>query len=157
MGPATKGWKTTCLKRLPDDLEERLRVVWRRIGHLIDWYDNANSWTRKFCSEARPYREIFYWEAITEVVSDYMVDHPSAVPEDVLTDCLVAVECSPSSDESERTTHFRKVWSELLTNSQQEIEAFTKADLELARQNGTYDTVACLYAADNQEQGRSDV
>ena len=156
MGPTLKGSKRIGRKRLPNELEERLRVVWRRLGHLIDWCDDAKSWTKMFRSEARPYHETFYWEAVTEMVSDYMLDHPSAPPEDVLTDCLVAVQCSPSSDESERTTHFRKVWSELLMNSQQEIETFTQADLELAKRNGTHESVARLYAADNQRQGRSD-
>ena len=154
MGPILKGSKSR--KHLPNGLEERLQVVWRRIGHLIDWCNDANSWTKMFRSEARPYRETFYWEVVAEMVSDYMLDHPSAVPEDVLTDCLVAVQCAPSSDELERTTHFRKVWSELLMNSQQDIEAFTIANLELAKQNGTYETVARLYTADNQQQGSGD-
>ncbi len=137
---------------LPEDLEERLRAIWRRLGHLIDWCDSSAAWTRLFCSEARPYRGTFYWEAVAEVVSDYVLDHPTAPPEDVLADCLVATQYSPSSDDPARLTDFREMWSEILCSSKKEIEAFIQSDMELAKQEGTYETIAALYAADDQKR-----
>jgi hypothetical protein len=135
----------------PEDLDERLRVVWRRLGHLIDWCDSRAAWTRLFRSEARPYRGTFYWEAVAEIVSDYMMDHPTASPEDVLADCLVATQYSPSSDDPARLADFREMWDEILCSSKEEIEAFIQSDLELAKQEGTYETVTALYAADDQK------
>lgn len=52
---------------LPHDLDQRLQVVWQRLGHLIDWCDNSAEWTQFFCSEDRPYRETFYWEAVARM------------------------------------------------------------------------------------------
>ena len=134
--------------RLPEDLEERLRVIWRRLGHLIDWCDSSETWIRIFCSEARPYRATFYWEAVADMVSDYMLDHPRDLPEDVLTDCLVATQYSPSSDDREELARFRGMWGEVLCSSRKEIEAFIESDLDLATQEGTYEEVARLYAHD---------
>jgi hypothetical protein len=146
-----EGSKRVARASLPKDLEERLRVVWRRLGHLIDWCDSGEAWMKMFCSEARPYRQTFYWEAVAEIVSDFMLDHPTASPEDVLADCLVATQYSPSSDDPERLTNFREMWDEILCSSKEEIEGFTQSDLELARQEGTYETVAALYTADDQK------
>jgi hypothetical protein len=136
---------------LPEDLDERLRVIWRRLGHLIDWCDSIAAWIQLFRSEARPYRGTFCWEAVAEIVSDYMLDHPTASPEDVLADCLVATQYSPSFDDPSRLTDFREMWDEILCSSKKEIEAFIRADLELAKQEGTYETVAALYAADDKK------
>ena len=133
---------------LPADLEERLRSVWRRIGHLVDWCDDAEAWTKMFCSEVRPYRATFYWEAVADMVSEFMIDHPAADPEDVLTDCLVAMQCAPSDDDPDKLVRFRESWQEILDSSRKEIEAFIQADLELAMQEGAYEMVARLYAGD---------
>jgi hypothetical protein len=141
---------------LPEDLDKRLRVVWRRLGHLVDWCDTSLSWTKMFCSEARPYWATFHWEAVAEIVSDYMLDHPAASPEDVLAECLVATQQGPPADDPERLAHFREMWDEILCSSQEEIEAFIQSDLELARQEGTYETVARLYAADRGKWKRGD-
>ena len=59
-------------QKLPEALAVRLQAVWSRPGPLIDWCDDAASWMRLFCSEARPYREAFYWEAMAQMVSDYL-------------------------------------------------------------------------------------
>jgi hypothetical protein len=118
------------------------------LGHLIDWCDDAEAWTKMFCSQIRPYRATFYWEAVADMVSDYMIDHPAADPEDVLTDCLVALQCAPSDDDPDELVRFRESWQEILDSSRTEIEAFILADLELAMQEGTYEEVARLYAAD---------
>lgn len=134
---------------LPTNLEERLKVVWRRLGHLIDWCDSNQAWTKTFCSEARPYRAVFYWEAVADMISDYMLDHPAASPEDVFTDCLVATQYSASADDPERLTIFREMWDEILYSSRKEIEAFIQSDLDLAVQEGTCEEVARLYAADH--------
>ncbi len=133
---------------LPVELEVRLRSIWSNVGHLVEWCDNSTSWLKMFCAEARPYRETFYWEAVAEMVSDYMSEHPTASPEDVLTDCLIATQSSPSSDDPDRMAHFRQAWQHILDRSRGEIERFLKADLDLAVQDGTYDAVAALYAAD---------
>jgi hypothetical protein len=82
------------------------------------------------------------------MVSDYVVEHPMASPEKVLTDCLIATQSSPSSDDPDRMAHFRRAWQNILDGSRDEIERFLKADFELALQEGTYETVAALYAAD---------
>ena len=145
-----KGSERVDRKSLPADLEDRLQVVWRRLGHLIDWCSSVEAWTKMFCSEPRPYRQTFYWEAIADMVSDYMLDHPTESPEDVLADCLVATQQSPSSDDPSRLTAFREMWDEILCSSKQEIEAFIQSDLELAKQEGTYEAVARLYAADGK-------
>jgi hypothetical protein len=141
---------------LPKDLEERLRVVWRRLGHLIDWCDSSAAWTRLFRSEARPYRATFYWEAVAEIVSDYMLDHPTASPEDVLADCLVAIQYSQSSDDPAKLTDFRESWDEIMCSSKEEIEAFIQSDLELAKQEGTYETVTSLYTANDQKREKGE-
>ena len=101
-----------------------------------------------FCVEPRPYRETFYWEAVAQMVSDYMSEHPTASPEKVLTDCLIATQSSVSPNDPDRMAHFRQAWQHILDRSREEIERFLKADFELAMQEGTYDTVAALYAAD---------
>ena len=139
---------TTPRTSLPRDLENRLLVVWRRLGHLIDWCDSSETWTKMFCSESRPYRATFYWEAVADIVADYMLENPAADPEDVLTDCLVATQYSPSADDPDKLFRFRESWQEILDSSREEIEAFIQADLKLAMQEGTYEMVARLYAAD---------
>jgi hypothetical protein len=151
-----EGPKRVDRKSLPEDLDERLRVIWRRLGHLIDWCDSSAAWIQLFISEARPYRGTFYWEAVAEIVSDYMMDHPTASPENVLADCLVATQYLPSSDDPPRLTDFREMWDEILCSSREEIEAFIQSDLELAKQEGTYETVAALYAADDQKWRKSE-
>jgi len=144
-----EGSKRVDRKSLPADLKDRLQVAWRRLGHLIDWCSSAEAWTKMFCSEARPYRQTFYWEAIADIVSDYMLDNPTASPENVLADCLVATQHSPSSDDPSRLTTFREMWDEILCSSKKEIEAFIQSDLELAKQEGTYEVVTALYDADD--------
>ena len=89
---------------------ERLLAAWAKLGHLIEWCADANAWTGLFLCELRPYRETFYWEAVGEMVSDYLREHPAACPESSLTDCLVATQCSASSDDPERVVHFREAW-----------------------------------------------
>ena len=133
---------------LPEELNERLKVVWRRLGHLIDWCQNGEAWMQSFCQETRPYRATFYWEAMAEIVSSYMIEHPNASPEDVLSDCLVATQCSPSEDDPDRLTEFREMWQEILDSSRKEIEEFIQADLEIAKLEGTYEAVARMYVAD---------
>ena len=133
---------------LPKDLKDRLQVVWRRLGHLIDWCSSAEAWAKMFCLESRPYRATFYWEAVADMVSEFMIDHPAASPESVLADCLVATQQSPSSDDPSRLTVFREMWDEILCSSREEIEAFIQSDLEVAKQERTYEAVAHLYASD---------
>jgi hypothetical protein len=135
---------------LPDELNARLRVIWSKLGHLIDWCDDDTSWIKAFCSELLPYRQTFYWEAVAKMVSDYLTDQPTASAEDVLADCLVATQCSPTSAEPDRLDHFRTAWQQILDRSREQIEAFIKSDLELAIQDGTYETVGALYAANYQ-------
>ena len=117
---------------LPEELNERLTVVWRRMGHLIDWCQSSEAWMESICQETTPYRAMFYWEAIAEIVSSYMLEYLDASPEDVLSDCLVAAQCSPAADDPVRLTEFRDMWQEFLDSSQKEIEDFIQADLELA-------------------------
>ena len=151
-----KGSKRVDRKSLPKDLEERLLVVWRRLGHLIDWCSSSEAWTKMFCSETRPYRQTFYWEAIADIVSDHMIDHPTDSPEDVLSDCLIATQQSPSSDDPSRLTTLREMWDEILCSSNEEIEAFTQSDLELAKQEGTCEVVTALYRADDGKWKKGD-
>ena len=49
------------------------------------------------------------------------------------------------------------MWDEILCSSKEEIEAFIQSDLEWAKQEGTYESVAALYAADDQnwEEGEA--
>lgn len=136
-------------KRLPEELEVRLQAIWAKLGNLVEWCDSSTSWLKKmFYTEARPYRETFYWEAVAQMVSDYIVAHPTASAERVLTDCVIATQCSPSPDDPDRLVHFREAWQQILDGSRNKIEQFIKADLDLAMQDGTYETVARLYAAD---------
>jgi hypothetical protein len=109
-----------------------------------------------FCSEPRPYRQTFYWEAIADMVSDYMLDNPMASPDNALADCLVATQQSPSSDDRSRLKTFREMWDEILCSSREEIETFIQSDLELAMREGTYEAVARLYAADEQMRQESE-
>ncbi len=134
---------------LPGDLQERLHVVWQQLGHLIDWCDSSAAWTRLFCAEPRPFRETFYWEAIARIVSQYTRQHPAVSPEDVLTDCLIATQCPVSADDHAALLEFRATWQRTLLESRAEIDTFRQSDLELARQEGNYEKVASLYAADD--------
>ncbi len=143
-------------QHLPEELESRLRAVWSAVGSLIAWCNSGSAWLSMFCSEARPYRETFYWESIAEMIARYIEDHPGESPEAVLTDCLVATQCSPSSEDPPRFQEFRKMWSEILDRSGPEIEHFIQADLELAAQEGNYEAVAALYAADHQKSQMGD-
>ena len=148
MGKKSSKSKPIGRKSLPVELEVRLRALWSKVGHLVEWCDSSTSWMKMFCVEPRPYRETFYWEAVAQMVSDYVMEPPTTSPERVLTDCLIATQSSPSSDDPDRMAHFRQAWQHILDRSREEIERFLKADFELARQEGTYDTVAALYAAD---------
>lgn len=85
---------------------------------------------------------------MAELVSDYLLEHPTTPPERALTDCLIATQYAPSPGDSERLTYFREAWQKILDRSRQEIEAFIQADLALAAQEGTLEAVARLYAAD---------
>ena len=134
--------------KLPQDLTARLQSAWQSLGHLIEWCDSYQAWTQLFCSEARPYRETFYWESIARMVSDYMRQHPAASPESALTECLIATQCPPSAHDDEALMEFRTRWQEILDSSQEAMEAFIQSDLELARQEDRYDAVAALYAAE---------
>jgi len=135
-------------KRLPEELEGRLQAIWAKLGNLVEWCDSSTSWLKMFCAEARPYRETFYWEAVAQMVSDYLSANPTVSAERVLTDCVIATQCSPSPDDPDTLIHFRETWQRILDCSRDEIEQFIKADLDLAMQDGTYETVARLYAAD---------
>ena len=137
-------------RRLPEELETRLLMVWRKLGHLIDWCDDGTSWTDAFCSEARPYRETFYWEAVAEMVTGYIQEHPIEPSEDALADCLIATQSPACSDDPDRLVHFRNTWCAILDRSKADVEAFIEADLDLARENGIYEMVARLYAADHE-------
>lgn len=139
-----------CREKLPKELEARLHAVWSKIGHLVEWCDDAGTWAKMFCSEARPYRETFYWEAVAKMVSDYMAAHAGESPEMALADYLIATQSRPYPDDSKRMSHFREAWQQTLDRSRKEIEAFIEADLDLAMWDGTYQTVAALYAADYQ-------
>ncbi len=150
-----RGRESTARKNLPQDLDERLRVVWQSLGHLIDWCDSSTAWTQLFCAESRPYRETFYWEAVAHMVSNYLLKHSATDPADALTDCLIATQCSTSSDDGEALTEFRSMWEEILSSSRAEMQAFIQADLELARQEGTSETVAALYANNCQAWERT--
>ncbi len=145
---STKRLKKTERKSLPDELEVRLQNLWSKLGDLIDWCDDSESWIKLFCAEARPYRETFYWEAVAEMVSNYILEHPMTAAQRALTDCLIATQSSPSTGDSNMMTHFREAWQQLLGRSREKIENFIKSDLELAKQEETYETVAALYAAD---------
>jgi hypothetical protein len=84
------------------------------------------------------------------MMSEYLAEHQSASPEDVLTECLIATQCPPCSDDGETLTEFHHMWQEILIDSQQEIDTLMQRDLELAQQEGTHEAVAALYAADHQ-------
>ena len=114
MDSPTERPETVYRKQLPDELDVRLQAVWAKLGHLIDWCDDGTSWSRTFCSEVRPYRETFYWEAVAEIISVYLLEHPSVSPGSVLTDCLVATQCSPLADDSARVVELREAWQEIL-------------------------------------------
>ena len=142
----------TCL---PHGLEERLQVVWQQLGHLIDWCDSETAWKQLFCSEARPYWQTFYWEAVARMMSEYLAAHPAASPEAALSDCLIATQCPPCADDHATLKEFHVMWQRILSGSQQKIDTLMRRDLELARQEGTHETVAALYAADRQAWKRS--
>lgn len=146
MDSPDKRSEKTYREKLPEELETRLRAVWSRLGHLIEWCDDGNSWLKKFCSEVRPFRETFYWEAVAEIVADYSAEHPDASPESILTDCLIATQCSPSHDDAAQMVRLREAWQDILDSSREEIETFLQADLDLAVQEGTMEEVARLYA-----------
>ena len=74
------------------------------------------------------------------MVGDYVREHPVACPESCLTDCLVATQCSASCDDTERVVHFREAWRQILARSREQIEDLMQADLDLAKQDGTYRT-----------------
>ncbi len=133
---------------LPEELNRRLHAVWSRLGHLIEWCDSSAAWIKLFCTEIRPYRQTFYWEAVAELVADYLLDHPTTPPERALTDCLIATQYAPSPGDSERLTYFREAWQRILDRSRQKIEAFIQADLALSADEGTLEAVARLYAAE---------
>ncbi|MHB0960511.1 MAG: hypothetical protein ACYC0X_31090 [Pirellulaceae bacterium] len=136
---------------LPHDLDQRLLVVWQQLGDLIDWCNSGAAWTELFCSEARPYRETFYWEAVARMMSEYLADHPATSPDDALSDCLIATQCPPTSDDHDVLTEFHNMWNEVLIDSQDEIDTSMQRDLELAKQEGNADTVTAMYVADHQK------
>ena len=137
---------------LPAALVERLQVVWLQVGHLIDWCPDNSAWTRLFCTEVRPYWETFYWESIARMVTQYVHGHPAVSPEESLSECLIATQCPPSPDDCGMLAEFRAMWNAILNDAQGDIESSMQGDLELARQNGTGDMVAALYAADQQKR-----
>ena len=70
-----------------------------------------------------------YWEAVARMMSEYLTEHQSASPEDVLTDCLIATQCPPSSDDREALMDFHNMWQEILIDSQREIDRVDAAGL----------------------------
>jgi hypothetical protein len=148
---ATGGGTSPTRTSLPTGLEERLQVVWQQLGHLLDWCDTETAWKELFCSEARPYRETFCWEAVAHMMSEYLAAHPDTFPDDALADCLIATQCPPCSDDHEMLTKFQNMWNEVLIDSQEEIDTSMQRDLELAQQEGNSDTVAAMYAADHHK------
>jgi hypothetical protein len=142
--------KEIARQSLPAELEARLQAVWSKVGHLVEWCPDSAAWIAMFYTEARPYRETFYWECVAQMVSDYLAAHPGASAEEALTDCLIATQASPAADDSKRMAYFAEAWQGIRERSKQEVEQVRSADLELARQEGTYDTVAALYAADER-------
>ncbi len=137
-------------ERLPQELEDRLQTIWRKVGHLLDWCQNSVAWSQMFCNEARPFRETFYWESVARMIADYQQEHPHASAEETLSDCLVATQCPASPDDRQALVEFRRRWEEILRNSRPQIDALIEADLQLAMQEGAYEHVAALYAADQQ-------
>ena len=106
--PTTKRHRFMVPPSFPNDLDQRLQVVWQVVGHLIDWCDSSEAWTQLFCSVARPYRETFYWEAIARMVPEYLAKHPTASPEDALSNCLIATQCSPCVDDRAALKEFHR-------------------------------------------------
>ena len=106
--------------------------------------------TDMFCSEARPYRETFYWESVAAMVSEYLQAHAEASPDLALADCLIATQSPATSDDSDRLTHFRTAWSQILGHSRKRVKAFIKADSELAEKKGLHEIVTGLHAADHR-------
>ncbi|MHB0960515.1 MAG: hypothetical protein ACYC0X_31070 [Pirellulaceae bacterium] len=88
------------------------------------------------------------------MVSEYLSQHPTSPPEDALSDCLIATQCPPCPDDGAALTEFRQLWAEIVSGSQDEIDAFMQLDLKFAKQKGNYALVAALYAADKQAWGR---
>jgi len=134
---------------LPQDLRERLQVVWQQLGHLIDWCDGESAWEQLFCSELRPYRETLYWEAVARMVLEYLAAHPAALPREALSDCLIATQCPPCADDPAALKEVNAMWQRILSGSQEAVDTAMQRDLELARQEGTYESVAARYAADH--------
>ena len=95
----SEGAKEISRTSLPAELEARLRAVWPKVGHLVEWCDGCAAWIAMFCAEARPYRETFYWESVAQMVADYLAEHPTASAEEVLTDCLIATQSAASAVE----------------------------------------------------------
>jgi hypothetical protein len=143
--------KASARSTLPHDLEERLRKVWHSLGDRIEWCDSVAAWIQLFCMEARPYRETFYWEAVARMVSDYVRNHTAESPDDVLADCLIASQCPPSPGDRGVLVEFHRMWRDILRGSQEEVSALIQSDLDLARQEGTYESVRALYAADRHQ------
>ena len=137
--------------RLPQDMEARLQAVWQQLGHLMEWCDSAAAWMQSFCAEPRPYRELFYWESVARMVSEYLTVHPAASPQSALTDCLIATQCPPVPGDRGVLLEFHDRWQEILQASQAELDSLMQRDLELARQEGVYQAVADLYAADRRQ------
>ena len=137
-------------RRLPQDLEARLDVVWQSVGHLIDWCNSSAEWIQLFQAEARPYREVFYWESVARMVTDFLAQHPSTPPDEALSDCLIATQCPPCEDDPAALREFHQMWQAILRDSQPEIAALIEADLELAKERGDYEAVKSLYDGDQQ-------
>jgi hypothetical protein len=57
------------------------------------------------------------------MMSEYLAEHQSVSPEDALTDCLIATQCPPRSDDHEALTEFHNMWEEILSGSREEIDA----------------------------------
>ncbi len=136
---------------LPAELNARLLAVWDQVGPLVEWCDSSTQWLQAFLSESRPYRETFYWEAIAKLVADYVAAHPGTKAERAMTDCLIATQCPPLPDDRAVLIEFHQNWRALLASSRTVLDAVVESDLELARQEGTFETVAALYAADRAQ------
>ena len=95
-------------------------AVWSKVGHLLEWCSSVSSWIKLFCTEARPYRETYYWEAIAQLVSSYLANHKGASAEKALTDCLIATQCPPSADDTHMIVHFRQEWGNILNRSRRD-------------------------------------
>lgn len=97
---------------LSENLTQRLRKLYRRIGHLVE--PTFEQWEFDFCRDSHPDLECNAWETIADAFEAYMIEDPHADMEMTLWELATISTGSTLQAENARTRRLREVFVSIL-------------------------------------------